>query len=124
MLKCLCGQVECLETFTGGRQVELRYGGSIIEITGNAFGETFSDKLAVGFVNQSQLTRIDAVAISGAIALNNLFLLPMLQQKVLKGTVLELRLADLGEDVPIVGAALLLGISEDAIFALSPNYFS
>jgi predicted NBD/HSP70 family sugar kinase len=117
-LKCLCGQVGCLETFTGGRQVELRYGRSIIEITDNAFWETFSDKLAIGLVNLAQLTRIDAVAISGAIALNNSFLLPMLQQKVnaiLKGAVLELKLAALGENAPIVGAAVLLGISEDAI---------
>jgi glucokinase len=118
LLKCLCRQVGCLETFTGGRQIELRYGCSIAQITDSAFWETFSDKLAIGLVNLAQLTRIDAVAISGAIALNNSFLLPMLQQKVndmLKGAVLELKQAALGEDAPIVGAAVLLGISEDAI---------
>jgi predicted NBD/HSP70 family sugar kinase len=96
----------------------LRDGRAIIEITDNAFWEVFSDKLAIGLVNLAQLTRIDAVAVSGAIALNNSFLLPMLQQKVnviLKGAVLELRLADLGENAPIVGAAVLLGISEEAI---------
>ncbi|SRR6266516_4180527 len=117
-LRCLCGQVGCLETFTGGRQVELRYGRSIIEITDSAFWETFSDKLAIGLVNLAQLTRIDAVAISGAIALNNSFLLPMLQGKVttiLKGSRLELKEAALGEDAPIMGAAMLLGTSDDAI---------
>ncbi|HEX6108176.1 MAG TPA: hypothetical protein VFZ02_02095, partial [Ktedonobacteraceae bacterium] len=69
-------------------------------------------------VNLAQLTRIDVVAISGAIALNNSFLLPLLQAKVttiLKGSVLKLKQAMLGENAPIVGAALLLGISEDAI---------
>jgi hypothetical protein len=58
------------------------------------------------------------VAISGAIVLNNHFLLPMLQEKVntiLKGSTLELKKAMLGENAPIVGAAGLLGISEDAI---------
>lgn len=117
-LKCLCGQVGCLETFTGGRQITLRYGRSITQITDSAFWETFTDKLAIGLVNLAQLTRVDAVAVSGAIMLNNQFLLPLLQQKVntiLKGAVLELRQALLGENAPIVGAAVLLGLSEDAI---------
>ena len=117
-LQCLCGQVGCLETFTGGRQIKLRFGRSISQITDSAFWETFSDKLAIGLVNLAQLTRIDVVAISGAIVLNNQFLLPMLQEKVntiLKGSTLELKQAVLGEDAPIVGAAMLLGISEDVI---------
>jgi glucokinase len=117
-LKCLCGQVGCLETFTGGRQIELRYGRSIAQISDRVFWETFCDKLAIGLVNLAQLTRIDVVAISGAIVLNNQFLLPMLQEKVntiLKGSILELKEALLGEDAPIVGAAMLLGIAEDEI---------
>jgi glucokinase len=117
-LKCLCGQVGCLETFTGGRQIELRYGRSIAQISDRVFWETFCDKLAIGLVNLAQLTRIDVAAISGAIALNNSFLLPMLQEKVntiLKGSILELKEAMLGEDAPIVGAAMLLGIAEDEI---------
>jgi len=117
-LICLCGQVGCLETFTGGRQVELRYGRPIAHITDMAFWETFSDKLALGLVNLAQLTRIDAVAISGAIALNNAFLVPLLQEKVnaiLKWGTLELRLAALGENAPIVGAAVLLEVPEDTI---------
>ena len=117
-LKCLCGQIGCLETFTGGRQIILRYGHSISQITDKAFWETFSDKLAIGLVNLAQLTRVDVVAISGAIVLNNQFLLPMLQEKVntiLKGSTLELKKAVLGENAPIVGAAALLGMSEDHI---------
>src|SRR6266571_1146298 len=117
-LKCLCGQVGCLETFTGGRQIELRYGCPIAQITDKAFWETFSDKLAIGLVNLAQLTRIDVVALSGAIVLNNHFLLPTLQEKVntiLKGSTLELKKAVLGENAPIVGAAMLIGNSEDTI---------
>lgn len=117
-LKCLCGQVGCLETITGGRQIESRYGCPIAQITDVAFWETFSDKLAIGLVNLSQLTRIDVVALSGAIVLKNQFLLPMLQEKVnsiLKGSTLELKKAVLGENAPIVGAAALLGLSEDHI---------
>jgi glucokinase len=117
-LRCLCGQVGCLETYTGGRQIELRYGYPIAQITDKAFWETFSDKLAIGLVNLAQLTRIDAVALSGAIVLQNQFLIPMLQEKVnaiLKGSTLELTKAMLGENAPIVGAAALLGMPEDHI---------
>jgi len=116
--QCLCGQVGCLETFTGGRQIELRYGRSPAHITDSVFWETFSDKLALGLVNLAQLTRIDAVAISGAIALNNAFLLPLLQHKVngmLRGATLELSLAKLGENAPIVGSAMLLEVPENTI---------
>jgi glucokinase len=117
-LKCLCGQVGCLETYTGGRQIELRYGRSIAQITDEAFWESFSDKLAIGLVNLAQLTRIDLVALSGAIVLKNQFLLPMIQEKVntiLKGSTLELKKAMLGEDAPIVGAVALLAMSEEHI---------
>ncbi len=117
-LKCLCGQVGCLETFTGGRQIELRYGCPIAQITDKAFWETFSDRLSIGLVNLAQLTRIDVVALSGAIVLNSQFLLPMLQEKVntiLKGSTLELKKAVLGENAPMVGAVVLLGMSEDHI---------
>ena len=117
-MKCLCGQVGCLETFTGGRQIELRYGCPVAKITDDAFWETYSDKLAIGLVNLAQLTRIDVVALSGAIVLKKQFLLPLLQQKVnttLKGSTLELKKAELGENAPIVGAAALLGMPEDYI---------
>ena len=117
-LRCLCGQVGCLETFTGGRQIELRYGQTTAQLTDSVFWEKFCDKLAIGLINLAQLTRVDAVAISGAIALNNTFLFSTLQQKIntiLKGAILELKLAELGENAPIVGAATLLEVSEESI---------
>jgi glucokinase len=117
-LICLCGQVGCLETFTGGKQLELRLGHSVAQVTDYAFWEMFTDKLALGLVNLAQLTRVEAVTVSGAIALNNAFLLPLLQRKVndiIKGAILELKLAVLGENAPIVGAALLLEVPEETI---------
>lgn len=109
--RCLCGQVGCLETYTGGRQIELRYGHSPAEITDSAFWETFCDKLALGLVNLAMLTRVDVVAISGAIALNRPSLISQVQQNIqqrLVGATLEVRKAVLGENAPLVGAALLL----------------
>ena len=117
-LHCLCGMVGCLETYTGGRQLELRYGRPVEEIRDMAFWDTFAGKLAIGLVNLAQLTRIDVVAVSGAIVLSQAFLLPLLQQKVtamLKQPSLTLRLATLGENAPLVGAAALLDVPENII---------
>ena len=64
------------------------------------------------------LTRVDAVAISGAIILNNPPLLTLLQQQVnamIVGSALEVGLAVLGENAPLIGAALLLEVSENTI---------
>ncbi len=117
-LVCLCGQVGCLETFTGGRQLELRLGHTIASVSDHAFWETFCEKLALGMVNLAQLTKVEEVAVSGAIALNNPFLLSLLQQKInamLVGSTLHLSYASLGENAPLVGAAILLDIPEDTI---------
>jgi glucokinase len=116
--KCLCGMTGCLETYTGGRQLELRYGQPVEHITDNAFWETFAEKLAIGLVNLAQLTRIDMVAVSGAIVLNKPSLLPALQKNIdqlLMPSILQLHLATLGETAPLVGAALLPGIPESEI---------
>ena len=116
--RCLCGQVGCLETYTGGRQIELRYGRSPAEITDSAFWETFCDKLALGLVNLAMLTRVDVIVISGAIALNSPSLLTRVQQNVeqrLVGATLEVRKAVLGENAPLVGAALLLETPEETL---------
>lgn len=117
-LRCLCGQVGCLEPFTGGRQLEQRYGRPIEQLQDPAFWETFSDKLALGLVNLAQLTKVEVIAVSGAIALHNPFLLPLLQQKIdarLNWTRLVLIPARLKEDAPLVGAALLLATPEESI---------
>ncbi|MBA2676810.1 MAG: ROK family protein [Ktedonobacteraceae bacterium] len=118
MRTCFCGQVGCLETFTGGRQLELRLGHALAQENSSAFWETFSEKLAIGLVNLTQLAKVETVAVSGAIALNQAFLLPLLQQKIdkrLVGSPLQVHAAVLGESAPIVGAATLLEVWEDMI---------
>jgi len=117
-LLCLCGQVGCLETFTGGRQLELRYGRPIAEVADAAFWQVFASKLALGLLNLAQLTRLDAVAVSGAIALQNAFLIALVQEKIdalLKGSSLQLLPAELGAHAPLVGAASLLAVPESTI---------
>lgn len=115
---CLCGQTGCLETYTGGRQITLREGRAPTEITDPAFWDTFCNKLAQGLVNLAMLTRVDAVAVSGAIVINRPQLLAQLQQKIdqldLWSPLLVLP-AVLGEDAPLVGAALLVKTPEETI---------
>lgn len=115
---CLCGQVGCLETYTGGRQLALRYGRSISEITDASFWQIFCAKLSLGLVNLAMLTRVDAVAISGAIMLHNPALLTLLQQHIkamLVGSIIDVSLAVLGENAPLIGAVLLLEVPENTI---------
>ena len=69
--ECLCGQVGCLETYTGGRRLALRYGRPLEEIEDAAVWDALYDKLALGLVNLAQLTRVEVVALSGAIALRH-----------------------------------------------------
>jgi len=115
---CLCGQVGCLETYSGGRQIARREGRAPGEIADPAFWDTFCDKLALGLLNLAMLTRIDAVAVSGAIVINRPQLLAQLRQKIDQldtWSALALLPAMLGEDAPLVGAALLVETPEETI---------
>jgi len=116
--QCLCGQIGCLETYTGGRQLELRLGKPLTQVTDPIFWETFSEKLALGLVNLAQLTKVEMLAVSGGIVLSRPFLLARIQslvKKKLQGATLTLRLAQLGENAPLVGAVLLLATPEETI---------
>lgn len=115
---CLCGQTGCLETFTGGRQLELRYGKPIVEFADDSFWQVFATKLALGLLNLAQLTRIDTVAVGGAIALHNPFLLPLIQARLnelLKNSNLALLPAELEAHSPLIGAVSLLAVDESSI---------
>jgi glucokinase len=108
---CLCGQTGCLETFVGGRQLELRYGIPLAQLTDAAVWGALVEKLALGLVNLAQLTRVEVVAAGGATTLARLALLVDLQARVgerLKGMTLRIIPAALGERAPLIGAAVLL----------------
>lgn len=108
---CLCGQIGCLETYTGGRQIERFTGLAAEEIDAPAFWPTFTEVLAMGLVNLAHLTRVEMVALSGGILLHRPQLLAALQAQVvarLRGASLALVPAALGADAPLVGAAQLL----------------
>ncbi len=117
-LVCLCGQTGCLETITGGKQIALRLGRSPAEIDDPAFWEIFCEKMALGLVNLTHLTRIDTLAVSGGIVAHRPDLVPRIQGCVnarLRNTTLTLVPAALGEDAPIIGAVTLLGDPPPAV---------
>lgn len=111
---CLCGQIGCLETYTGGRQLAMRYGQAIETLPATEQSElwrAFGEKLSLGLVNLVALTRVERVAVGGAIALHHPELLDALRAGVaarLRNARLDLVAATLGEDAPLLGAATLL----------------
>jgi predicted NBD/HSP70 family sugar kinase len=116
--KCLCGQTGCLETYTGGRQLARRYGRPLEEIEDAAVWDALYERLALGLVNLAQLTRVEVVALSGSIALKHEGFLDALRERVrarLRGMALRLELAALGEQAPLLGAALLPDTPESAV---------
>ncbi len=116
--RCLCGQIGCIETYTGGKQIEQRYGRDAAQIADIAFWQELTEVLAAGIVNLSWLTRVEAIALSGGIALNSPYLKEHLQASVnalRAGDECKLLWSELGENAPIVGAALLLDTSESSI---------
>jgi glucokinase len=115
---CLCGQTGCLETYTGGRQLTLRYGRPLEQIADAGVWEELERMLALGLVNLAQLGRVEVVTLGGAIALHRSGLVAEVQRQVnerIRGATLRLEPALLGEQAPLVGAALLLTTPEGHI---------
>lgn len=116
--RCLCGQVGCLETRTGGRQLALRLGRDPAEITDPAFWEDYAHTVATGLINLAQLTRVTVVALGGGITLGHPDLVARVGADVrarISDASLAVRAAVLGEDAPLLGAALLPGLPTGAI---------
>ncbi len=115
---CLCGQVGCLETITGGRQIALQFGREAAQIDDPAFWQEFTEALALGIVNLARLTRVEAVAIGGGIALGVPYLKKHLPERVAAlcvRDVPQLFWSELGENAPLLGAALLLATPETTL---------
>jgi glucokinase len=115
---CLCGQVGCLETITGGRQIALRFGREAALIDDPTFWKEFTEALALGIVNLARLTRVEAMVISGGIALHVPYLrehLPEYVATLCARDVPRLFWSQLGENAPLLGAALLLETPEATI---------
>lgn len=108
---CLCGQNGCLETITGGLQIQKRQGRSAEAIVDPFFWEHYYDRLGIGLVNIAQLTGSQAFALGGSIALRQPSFLTMVRQKVamtIRRASPTITLAVLGDLAPLIGAVVLL----------------
>lgn len=118
---CLCGQIGCLETYTGGLQLALRFGQPIetlAEAESAEMWREFAEKLSIGLVNLAHLTRVERIAIGGAIALNHPGVLDDLRAGMaerLRNARLDIVKAALKDAAPLVGAAALLTAPEASI---------
>jgi glucokinase len=108
--RCTCGQVGCLETVTGGGQIERRLGVAAASVRDEAFWRAYAEALAVGLANFALCAGLDAIALGGAIALERAGLWPSLAAEVARVATYHppvLLRAGLGADAPLVGAAAL-----------------
>jgi hypothetical protein len=96
----------------------LRYGRPLEQIADEGVWEELVRMPAVGLINLAQLTRVEVVAVSGAIALGRAGIVAGLQEEVnrrMRVAALHIERARLGERAPLVGAALLLTTPEQRI---------
>jgi glucokinase len=109
--RCLCGQRGCLDTLTGGNQIE-RYTGTAPDgIHDEIFWAAYARSVAVGLANTALISGVDAVALGGGIVLNRPGLLDALTAELattLRYQSLTVVSAHLGDSAPLVGAAALL----------------
>ncbi len=109
--RCRCGQVGCVQTITGGRQIEARYGKKPSELDDPQAWQTITGTLAIAVVNLVRMLRLDAICLGGGIGLNSAYLREHLPTAVkVQGPEVnvEILYPRLGENAPLVGASLLL----------------
>ncbi len=118
-LRCTCGQVGCIETLIGGREIQQRLSISASEITDSDFWKDYSTNLAIALSNFALSTGIDAICLGGAIILKQKILWTLLTQEFANRLTYQpvtLLRATLKEEAPLIGAATLLSAPADKIF--------
>jgi glucokinase len=117
-LRCPCGQEGCLETLTGGRALEQRLGMPLAEVEDEHFWESYAQSLAHGLANFALAAGIEAIALGGSIIQRRPEIWPSLRASLAAQLTyhrLSVLPAHLGEDAPLVGAAILLATPEHSI---------
>jgi predicted NBD/HSP70 family sugar kinase len=107
---CSCGQVGCLQTFSGAQEIKKRAGRRAADIDDDLFWDDVAKHLAVGIVNLARISRVQVVCVGGGIGLNNRYLRQNLAGKVRECSPnlnITLTTPTLGADAPIIGANLL-----------------
>ena len=110
--RCLCGQVGCVQTVTGGKQIHARYGKDAAGIEDESVWQNITEAIARGVVNLWRIVRLEGLAVGGGIGLNSPHIRAHLHDVVRElspGIDLDISFATLGEDAPLIGAGTIPG---------------
>jgi glucokinase len=116
--RCLCGQRGCLDTLTGGNQIERHTGKAPHAIEDDEFWTAYGRAVAFGLANTALISGIDAVALGGAIVLNRPAVRSAITTElsaILTYQSLTVVAAQLGDAAPLVGAARLSSTADDIL---------
>jgi glucokinase len=114
-LSCTCGQRGCLQTQTGGRLLEERVGRPLAEVDDARFWHAYGEAAGFGLGNFALSAGIEAVALGGSVILSRPEIWPALRGVLAERFTyqpLTVVPAALGEQAPLIGAAVLLATAE------------
>lgn len=109
--RCVCGQIGCVQTITGGQSIRRRIGVEAKHIESAEFWQTITQTLSIAIVNVARISRLDAICLSGGIGFNSLYLREHLLSQVREAgpnVPVQVTWAAFGEDAPLIGASLLV----------------
>jgi glucokinase len=115
---CVCGQRGCLETLVGGRALERLLGRPLEQVDDEGFWQEYAEALAPALANVALAAGVEAMALGGSIVLRRPGLFAAIVdavQRVHKYHPMRLTLAELGDEAPLVGAAVLVDLPDGAI---------
>jgi glucokinase len=115
---CACGQRGCLQTLVGGRALARVQQRPLEEVDDDGFWRSYAEILAPMLANVALSAGIEAMALGGSIVLRRPGLFALIEAAVARVHTyhpMRLSLAELGDEAPLVGAAALLRLPEDAI---------
>lgn len=108
---CGCGQWGCLETYTGGKQIEQFYGIKPRDLEDPAIWQDIRDKMTQALLSMRVLFNTDQFIFGGGFIAKDPQLLPQIETKINQSTTrftpIHLKLSQFGESVNLYGAATL-----------------
>jgi glucokinase len=115
---CACGQTGCLETLVGGRALEGSLGRKLETVEDDEVWHQYAETLAPMLANVALSAGVEAIALGGSIVLRRPGLFAAIATAVARVHTyhpVRLTLAALRDEAPLVGAAALFDLPEDAI---------
>lgn len=109
--RCVCGQIGCVQTITGGQSIAHHYGVSAAQLDDEAAWHQLTETIAIAIVNLARIARVEAVCVGGGIGCNATYFHDHLADSVQDKSPqmpIAVRFPALGEEAPLIGAVALL----------------